>query len=165
MFIDGTFVPELSDLAALEPGLTIRSMAQALAAGDPLIARHLGKVVPTDNIAVALNTAFMDDGALIEVAPGTALGRPIHLVFVNGGARAASVVTRSLVVLGKGARAMLVESHEGFAAGADYQVNVALDLVVGDEAHVDHVKVTGAGAGALHVSSLMAAIGARRPLQ
>ena len=35
VFVDGAFVPELSDLAALEPGLTIRSMAQALAAGDP----------------------------------------------------------------------------------------------------------------------------------
>ena len=151
----------LSDLAALEPGLTIRSMAQALAAGDPLIARHLGKVVPTDNVAVALNTAFMGDGALIDVAPGTALARPIHLVFVNGGARPASVFMRSLVVVGEGARAMLVESHEGLSAGADYQVNVALDLVVGDEAHVDHVKVTGAGAGALHVSS--ADGGDRRP--
>src|SRR6266705_6692767 len=35
VFVDGAFVPELSDLAGLEPGLTIRSMAQALAAGDP----------------------------------------------------------------------------------------------------------------------------------
>ena len=34
VFVDGTFVPELSDLADLSPGLTIRSMAQALAAGD-----------------------------------------------------------------------------------------------------------------------------------
>ncbi len=39
-------------------------------------------------------------------------------------------------------------------------MNTALELVVGDEAHVDHVKVTGVGAGALHISSLMAAIGA-----
>src|ERR687888_759888 len=34
VFVDGAFVPELSDLAALEAGLTIRSTAQALAAGD-----------------------------------------------------------------------------------------------------------------------------------
>ena len=34
VFVDGAFVPELSDLADLETGLTIRSMAQALAAGD-----------------------------------------------------------------------------------------------------------------------------------
>jgi Fe-S cluster assembly protein SufD len=52
---------------------------------------------------------------------------------------------------------MLVESHEG---SGEYQVNSALELVVGDEAHVDHIKITGAGAGALHVSTLMAAIGA-----
>jgi Fe-S cluster assembly protein SufD len=64
--------------------------------------------------------------------------------------------TRSLAVIGEGARAMLIESHEG---AGDNQVNAALELVIGDRAHVDHVKVTGDGAGALHVSSLMAAVG------
>src|SRR5262249_4342920 len=60
----------------------------------------------------------------------------------------------------KGARAMLVESHEG-PAGSEDQVNTALELKVADDAHVDHVKITGAGAGAVHVSTLMAAVGAR----
>jgi Fe-S cluster assembly protein SufD len=155
VFVDGAFAPELSDLASLEAGLTIRSLAAALAAGDPQIAAHLGKVVPTDDVAVALNTAFMGDGAVIHVAAGAALARPIHLVFVNAGAEPAAVFTRSLVIIECGARAMLVESHEG---SNEYQVNTALELKVGDEAHVDHVKIT--GAGALHVSSLMAAIGA-----
>src|SRR6266850_7118990 len=36
-FVDGAFVAELSDLGGLEPGLTIRSMAEALAAGAPLV--------------------------------------------------------------------------------------------------------------------------------
>src|SRR5215212_12181364 len=31
VFVDGAFVPERSDLAALEPGLSIRSLAQTLA--------------------------------------------------------------------------------------------------------------------------------------
>jgi Fe-S cluster assembly protein SufD len=157
VFVDGSFVPELSDLADLEPGLSIRSMAQALAAGNPQLMAHIGKVVPTKDIAVALNTAFMGDGAVIHVAPGMALARPLHLVFVNVGKEPAAVFLRSLVVVGKGARAMLVESHEG---SSEHQVNAALELEVGDEAHVDHIKITGAGAGALHVSTLMAAIGA-----
>jgi Fe-S cluster assembly protein SufD len=160
VFVDGTFVPELSDLAGLEPGLAIRSMAEALAAGDPLIAAHLGKVVPTDDVAVALNTAFMGDGALIRVAVGMALTRPIHLVFAYAGEQPAAVFARSLIVIEEGARAMLVESHED-ASSADYQVNAALELVIGDEAHVDHVKITGERAGAPHVSTLMAAVGAR----
>ena len=157
VFVDGAFVPELSDLADLEAGLAISSMGQALAAGDPQLLARIGRVVPTDDVAVALNTAFMGDGAVIHIAAGAALARPIHLVFFNAGGEGASVFARSLVVVGKGARAMLVESHEG---SGEYQVNSALELEVGDEAHVDHIKITGAGAGALHVSTLMAAIGA-----
>jgi Fe-S cluster assembly protein SufD len=159
VFVDGAFVPELSDLAALEAGLTIRSTAQALAASDPHIAAHLGKVAPNDDVAVALNTAFMGDGAVIHVAAGVALARPLHLVFVNAGDAPASVFVRSLAVIENGARAMLVETHLG-AGAPEHQVNAVLELKVGDEAHVDHVKITGEGGGALHVSTLMASIGA-----
>jgi Fe-S cluster assembly protein SufD len=157
VFVDGAFVPELSDLAGLEAGLTISSLGQALAAGDAQVLAHIGRVVPTDDVAVALNTAFMGDGAVIHVAAGIALARPIHLVFVNAGPEPAAVFARSLVVIGQGARAMLVESHEG---AGDYQVNSALELKVGDGAHVDHIKITDEGSGALHVASLMAQIGA-----
>src|SRR5262249_10037001 len=87
VFVDGALVPELSDLAGLEAGLSIRSMAQALAAGEGDLLVHLGRIVPTDDVAVALNTAFMGDGAVIHVAQGVALAQPIHLAFVN--ARAA----------------------------------------------------------------------------
>src|SRR5262249_42311540 len=144
VLVDGAFVPELSDLAGLEPGLSIWSMSALLAAGDPELVARIGKVVPTDDVAVALNTAFMGDGVVIRVAAGAGLARPIHLVFVNGGGEGAAVFARSLAVIGKGARAMLVESHEG---AGDYQVNSALELEVGDEAHVDHIKITGEGAG------------------
>jgi Fe-S cluster assembly protein SufD len=156
VFVDGVFAPELSDLAALESGLSIGSMAAALAASDPHVVARLGKLMPTSDVAVALNTAFMGDGAVIRVAAGATLARPIHLIFVNASAGPASVYLRSLVIAEKGARAMLVESHVGPGA---YQVNTALELEVGDEAHFDHIKVT--TAGELHVSTLMATIGAR----
>jgi Fe-S cluster assembly protein SufD len=159
VFVDGAFVPELCDLAALEAGLTIRSTARALAAGDAHVTAHLGQVAPNDDVAVALNTAFMGDGAVIHVAAGVALARPLHLVFVNAGGEPASVFARSLAVIENGARAMLVETHLGVGA-SEHQVNAVLELKVGDEAHVDHVKITGEGAGALHVSTLMASIGA-----
>ncbi len=160
VLVDGAFVPELSDLAALEPGLRIRSMAQALTAGDAAVTRRLGAVVATDDTAVALNTAFMGDGVVIEVAEGVALARPLLIVFFNAGSAPASVFTRSLAVIGNGARAMLIESHEG-VPGSDYQVNAAFELEVGNDAHVDHVKITGAGGGSVHVSSLMVDIGAQ----
>jgi len=159
VFVDGAFVPELSDTAALEPGLSIGSLADALANGDPLLTAHLGKLAPASDVAVALNTALMGDGAVIRIAAGSTAGRPIHLLFVASEKPAATFV-RSLVVVEKGARAMLIESHEG-PSGSDYQVNAAVEIFVGDEAHVDYVKIIGEGADALHVSTLAAAIGAR----
>jgi Fe-S cluster assembly protein SufD len=158
VFVDGLFAPELSDLSDLSPGLTIRSMAEALAAGDPLVAAHLGKVVASEQEGVlALNTALMRDGAVIRVAKGATVERPIHLVFAATGGKPASVFTRSLAVIENGARAMLVESHD---AEAGHQINTALELVVGDDAHVDHIKITGGPDDLVHVSSLMASIGA-----
>ena len=158
VFVDGVFVPELSDLRNLEPGLAIGSLAQALSDGDPILAAHLGRLGPANDIAVALNTAFMGDGAVIRIASGATIEHPLHLLFVVSDKPAATFV-RSLVVIEQGARAMLMESHEG-PAGSDYQVNAALELFAGDRAHVDHVKIIGEGADALHVSTLAAAIGA-----
>ena len=158
VFVDGAFVAELSDLANLESGLTVGSLADALSGNDPMLTQHLGKLAPAGDVAVALNTALMGDGAVIRIAPGATIERPLHLLFVASGKPAASFV-RSLVVVERGARAMVIESHEG-PPGSDYQVNAALELFVGDDAHVDHVKIIGEGADALHVSTLAAAIGA-----
>ena len=159
VFVDGAFVPELSDLAGLERGLAVSSLATALAGNDPALTEKLGTLAPASDVAVALNTALMGDGAVIRIAAGATTERPLHLLFVASQKPAATFV-RSLIVVEKGARAMIIESHEG-PAGSDYQTNAALEIFVGDEAHVDHVKIVGEGSNALHVSTLAASIGAR----
>src|SRR5271166_861962 len=82
VFVDGAFVPDLSDIAALEPGLEVDSLAEALTDTNPLLAAHLGKLAPTADVAVALNTALMGDGAVIRVGAGATIERPLHLLFV-----------------------------------------------------------------------------------
>jgi Fe-S cluster assembly protein SufD len=150
-FVDSVLVPELSDLSA-EPGVTIKSMADALAKGDALVTGHVGKINPAKDPALALNTALMGDGAVIHVAAGVTPKRPILLVFA--GTQAASVFTRSLVVVEKGASLFLIEAHEA----AETQTNSALELIVADEAIFDHLKIT--HAHSLHLSSLLAEVGA-----
>ena len=153
VFVDGAFVPELSDLVP-EPGLAIGSMADALAKGDPLVVAHVGKTFATDDVAVALNTALMGDGAVIRVSAGTQPKRPVHLVFAAGSDKPSAAFVRSLVVVEKGAKATIIESHESGNA----QFNAALELVAGDDSQVDYLKIT--SAHALHVASLLASIGA-----
>jgi Fe-S cluster assembly protein SufD len=160
VLVNGAFVPELSDLGKLERGLTVTSLASALTGSDSAVIDRLGKTVPTDDIAVALNTAFMSDGVVVHVAAGARIERPLHLVYVYAGDSGAAVFTRSLVVVEAGARVTLMESHEG-PDGIDYQVNHGLEIVVGDDAHVDRIKVGLDGDAALHLSTLMARVGAK----
>jgi Fe-S cluster assembly protein SufD len=159
VFVDGAFVPELSDLAAMESGLAVGSLSDALAESDAFVISHLGKLAPADDVAVALNTALMGDGAVIRIDAGATIERPLYLLFVAS-TQPAATFARSLVAVAAGARAMIIESHEG-PSGADYQANSALELFVGDKAHVDYVKIIGEGADALHVSTLAAAVGAK----
>jgi Fe-S cluster assembly protein SufD len=159
VFADGTFIPELSDLAGLEPGLKIDTLAKALARNDGSVASRLGEPRPADgDPAFALNTAFMGDGALIDVAAGARIARPIHLVFAYGSDTAAAVFSRSLVTVGAGAGVSLIESHSG-PNGCEYQVNTALEIAVGDGAEVEHVKIGADGNAALHLATLMATLG------
>ncbi len=154
VFVDGAFVPELSVLTP-ETGLTIGSMADALTKGDARVVAHVGKTIATDDVAVALNTALMGDGAVVHISAGAELKRPIHLIFASGSDKPSSAFIRSLIVVEKGAKAIIIESHDSGLS----QVNTALELVVGDESQVDYFKIT--RAGALHVSSLLASVGAR----
>ena len=153
VFVDGAFVPELSDLKP-EAGVTISSMAEALAKGDALVAQHVGKTFATDDAAVALNTALMGDGVVIRIAKGTQIKQPIHLVFGSGSDKPSSIFIRSLVVVEEGARATIIEDHDSAVA----QVNAVLELIVCDGAQVDYLKLT--RARALHVASLLASVGA-----
>jgi Fe-S cluster assembly protein SufD len=158
VIVDGVFLPELSDLANLEPGLTVTSMAHSLSKGDGLVTRHVGKTFPVSDAAVELNTALMNDGVVVHVAPGVAIVRPLHFVFVAGQPPAATFL-RSLVVVEPGAGIAIVETHEG-PAGCGYQANIALELAIGAGAACDHVKIIAEGADAIHISTLMASIGA-----
>jgi Fe-S cluster assembly protein SufD len=161
VFVDGVFVPELSDLAGLEKGLTIGSLADALAKADPQVMTILGRATPAkDDPAVTLNTTFMGDGAVIRIAEGASLDKPLHLIFMTSGEAPVSIFTRSIVVIGKGATATLIETFEG-PAGVEYQINHALELVVGEGAQFDHVKITHDGDKAIHVGTLMADVAAK----
>lgn len=154
--VNGTFAPDISDLANLEPGLSVASLAQVLGSGSPLAAQ-IGKTVPSTDAALALNTAFMGDGVVICLAEGASLSRPLHLVFVTTEAGVTATFTRSLLVMGKGASALVLESHEG-PAGAAYQVNTALEAVVGEGANLERLKITAEGDEALHISTLLAQV-------
>ena len=155
--LDGAFRPDLSDLSALPYGVRAQSLREALAQGEAEILAALAG--DAEDGALALNAALMQDGAVLRIAPGCVLERPLELANVVSGGAAQSVYTRSLVILGAGAAATLLETYRPLEpSGA--QENHALVLSLGDGAKLDHVAtISPQGADAVRVVSLLATLG------
>lgn len=152
-FVNG-YATELPSLGGIE----VVRLRDALANGHPLIASHLAQVFPVpDDRAVALNAAFMADGLIVRVPAGISLEQSIHLDFRYVG-EAAATHPRVLVVVEPGASLKLVESHVG-PAGIEHQSNAVVEIAVGDEANVEHVRLNRLGDKALSLSTLAVSLG------
>jgi Fe-S cluster assembly protein SufD len=121
---------------------------------------RLGEVPGSDDVVLSLNTALMTGGVALRVAKGTNVEKPIEIAYVFADGAAAAMFPRSVVIVEPGARLTLIESFNG-PAGVDYQVNSALELVIGEGAHVDHVTIGTDGDKALRISSLGVKVGAK----
>ncbi|WP_375413721.1 Fe-S cluster assembly protein SufD [uncultured Bradyrhizobium sp.] len=158
VLVDGVFAPKLSDLAGLEQGLAIRTVQEVLESGDSALHAQLLSPDNSDPM-VALNSAMMTDGLVIEVADGAMLTRPLHIVHIAGGAPSA-MFTRSLLTIGKSAGATLVESYIAVDGAGIYQVHDSLLVFIGDNARLDHVRLIEDSRAAFNISSSTVTLGA-----
>jgi Fe-S cluster assembly protein SufD len=103
---------------------------------------------------VALNMAFLDDGACIQVAAGAVVQQPIHVVFLaQNGSRSMMAHPRVLVVLGANSQASIVETYAG-PPGARYFTNTVTEIVLGENAVLDHYKLQYESDEAFHVGAI-----------
>jgi Fe-S cluster assembly protein SufD len=159
VLVDGVFAPKLSETADLENGLGIRTLREVLEAGDSALQAQL--LAPDNSDAmVALNSAMMTDGVVIEVADGAALTQPLHIVHIASGAEPAAMFTRSLLRIGRAAGATLVESYIAADGAKAYQVHDSFIASIGDGARLDHVRLIEDGREAFNISSALVTLGA-----
>ena len=160
VLVDGMFVPKLSDVGNLENGLSIRALSEVLESGDTALQAQLLSPDNSDSM-VALNSAMMTDGLVIEVADGVVLMQPLHVVHVAGAAQPSAMFTRSLLKIGKNAGATLVESYIAADGAKSYQAHDALVLAIGDSARLDHVRLVEDSREAFNISSSVVTLGRR----
>ena len=164
VFVDGRFVPALSDLATLDGAVTVVQLAPLVAAGDARL-EAVGRLAASiADPVLALNTAFWDDGVMIAVAPGVTVAEPLAIVHLSTAAAPQSTFVRHVVSIGEGATARILEQHAG-PAGVAYQSNVAIELAVGAGARLAWVRLQEEGAQALHLSTLVAHTGTGTTLE
>jgi Fe-S cluster assembly protein SufD len=161
---DGFFVQELS--GGLPDGLKVRSLASVLTEGrSDLIALLSSHDLAARDSIVSLNAALMQDGVVIEVAPGTVIAEPVNLIHVTASPTPAAHFSRSALIIGAGASLRLAESrhiaNRAQMVGAG-QANACLIVSLGDGAKLAHTAmVTATTPGGVRLESVMVRIGAR----
>jgi Fe-S cluster assembly protein SufD len=145
------FDPALSSTGGLKAKVRVESLATAIESGAGSVEQNLGRIAAFEQHAfTALNTAFIADGAFIELANDAVVEEPIHLVFVSGGEGVSH--PRNLIVAGQHSRATVIESYVSLRESS-YFTNAVTEIVVGEGAHLDHYKLQRESASAFHVGT------------
>ena len=155
VFVNGRHAAGLSVAGRWPAGVEVTDLARALAADTARLEPHLTRLAGfEDRPFVALNTAFLGAGALVVVPDGVVVEEPIHLLFVAAAGGGPTVShPRVLVVAGANSQVRLVESYAGAGEGTTF-TNAVTEIVVGENAVVDHYKVQRETAAGYHVSSM-----------
>jgi Fe-S cluster assembly protein SufD len=158
VFLDGHFAPELSSLAGLPEGVIVDSLAHAITNSPERVEPHLGQHAKfVDHPFVALNTAFMADGAFIDVPRGVTIEEPIQLLFAATGSlvdgKPVAAYPRNLIVAGEASHVRVIETYVGLAE-ASYLTCPVTEVVAADGAYVDHYKVQKESVEAYHLATL-----------
>ena len=157
VFVDGRLSESLS--ASLDDGgLRMANLGGALHGDGDVVRRHLGTLAPSDGDGfTAVNTAFLSDGALVDLPADAADTPVVHLVWATT-EREKPIATypRTLVVAGRHSRLRLVESYVG--TGGNF-TDTVVEMVVEDGAEVEHYRYLSDADAAFHVGTTRVRVG------
>jgi Fe-S cluster assembly protein SufD len=161
VFVNGAYRPELSQLVNLKDILGSPLAAALNDKSDGAAAELLRLDGRDDDAVLALNSAYVTDGAVVAIAKKAKLAKPLLLVFVRAGSEPHLVATRNVVSVGNGAEATIIEAYVSLPGAVESgQHNAATEISVGEGAHVTHLKCTIDAGRAVHLANWLVDIGA-----
>lgn len=152
VFVNGVF--DAANSSALPEGVV--RFCDASDSARALIQQHLGKVVDGDrHLFATLSNAWAADGVLVHVPRNQALEKPVYIVHVSTpGVEPAIANQRVLVVLEESARAEIIEHYLSTDAVQNSFVNSLSEMVVGDNAELQHYRLNLEEENLLHLGGV-----------
>jgi Fe-S cluster assembly protein SufD len=150
VYVDGHYVPELSAIGT--GGLVAGTVADSMRGAPGLVEAHLSRLAgfEADPFA-AVNTAYLQHGAVVTAPRDCRVERPVHLLFLSTQPERASY-PRVLVVADRGAELTFIEDFVSLVEGP-YLVNAVTEIVVGENAGVRHIRVQRESDQAFHIAT------------
>jgi len=153
--VNGLYYEELTTLKNIPKGVEVSSIAKAISSNSPLIKKHFGKYADfTTHIFTSLSTAFTKDGVLIHIPEGKIVEQPIHILFItDSGKEKLLIQPRNLFVAEKNSQVTIIEHFVNIDSGI-YFTNTVTEIVVGENAIVDHIKLQEESKSAFHIGRM-----------
>ena len=158
-FVNGIYAPEYSSLN-LPTGVFVGNLAAAMEEGLA-IADYLGKQPGGEEVFTAINTAGINEAAVIWLGKDISIESPIHLLFIaTVDDTAISIQPRTLIVLETGSNVTLVEEYLHTSVPAQQAVSVSnrsyftnsvTEIWIGDTAKLNHTRIQDEDITAIHI--------------
>ena len=140
VFIDGVFHPLLSDEID-EISMKLLSHAVEDASYENIFKTKYNSLAKGQSSLTDLNTAFTNEGVIIEVAKSKIVSKPIELVyFASGETTAMLLQPRNLIMVGENAQVKFIERHQSLSNVATF-TNAVTEVFVAQNGIFDLYKV------------------------
>jgi Fe-S cluster assembly protein SufD len=155
VFVNGHYQHALSSLPEFSKGVRAGNLAKVLANGDAALEQHLARYADFENHAfVALNTAFLNEGAFVEIPQGLMVEKPIVLLYIStASGQPTASHPRTLILAGRESQATLIEGYLGVDEEL-YFTNAVTEIVAGENAVLEYGKFQQESRAAFHVATV-----------
>jgi Fe-S cluster assembly protein SufD len=150
VFVNGVYSPDLSNTENLPAGLIVGNLDVL---SSEIVGEYLAQAEGAKEVFTALNTAALNDVAVVWVRKNVVLETPIHLLFISVSGESATISQpRVLVVAESNSQVTLIEEYIASSQNEGvYFTNSVTEIWVNENAQVSHNRIAREGAAAFHV--------------
>ncbi|MDB9437220.1 Fe-S cluster assembly protein SufD [Dolichospermum lemmermannii CS-548] len=150
VFVNGVYSPDLSNTENLPAGLIVGNLNVL---SSEIVGEYLAQAEGAKEVFTALNTAALNDVAVVWVGKNVVVEKPIHLLFISVSGESATISQpRVLVVAESNSQVTLVEEYIASSQNEGvYFTNSVTEIWVNENAQVSHNRIAREGAAAFHV--------------
>jgi Fe-S cluster assembly protein SufD len=156
VFVNGRFDARLSEPGNLPRGVTVASLRERIESHPEEVEKHLGRYADTKRDSfVALNTAFLSDGAYVHVERGVVVEAPVYLLYLSTREDTATMThPRNLIVAEDQAQVAVIEDYASVGDESVVLSNAVTELIAGESTVAQHYLIEREHLKAFNVSTL-----------
>ncbi len=152
VFVNGIHAPQYSSVANLPVGVFIGNLAAAISAGLA-VTDYLGKQPGGEEVFTAINTAGINEAAVVWLKKDSSYESPIQLLFIaTVDDVAVAIQPRTLIVMESRSRATVVQEYlHTSIPNHPYFNNAVTEIWLGDTAKLNHTRIQDEDITAIHI--------------